>query len=107
MLLFPLVLREPEKTKELWFQERLGGFSGPTPGVPPSKVRIPELKVSGWVFLKCIFRFYFKEAAVLKSPSELREEQHPRTGNSKKYIVGVILFHFFNSDRLSNTFFHL
>jgi hypothetical protein len=30
-----------------------------------------------------------KESIELKSLERLSEEEHPRTGNSKKYIVGV------------------
>ena len=38
-------MREPEKTRELWFGDRLGGFEAPVPGKAPSNVSVPELKV--------------------------------------------------------------
>ena len=30
-----------------------------------------------------------QEEVDLKEPEELGEEEHPRTGNAKKYVVGV------------------
>ena len=39
------VLRDPERTKDLWFQDRLGGFEVPIQGRAPNCVSIPELKV--------------------------------------------------------------
>ena len=39
-------MREPEKAKELWFGDRLGGFEKPDPVKPPKSVSIPELKVT-------------------------------------------------------------
>ena len=45
-LSFLLVLREPQKTRDLWFQDRLGGFEVPVPDQAPHKISIPELKVA-------------------------------------------------------------
>ena len=45
------VLRDPERTRNLWFQERLGGFEVPKEGRAPNTVSIPELKVIYECFL--------------------------------------------------------
>ena len=45
LIYIEIVMREPEKSKQLWFGDRLGGFEAPEPGKPPRRVHVPELKV--------------------------------------------------------------
>ena len=42
------VLREEEKSREVWFGKRFGGFQEMKEGVDPEVVDIPELAVSSY-----------------------------------------------------------